>query len=132
MDDRLSVVRDVVSRSGALVVSTVGPQGPWCAPVGFSLEDGFRLAFLSLPETRHVQDLLADPRISASLFTADGGYGGYVGIQMAGETVFETSPEPGQWCRICIRPDEVWSYDSRRGTTGRERLDLAELAAMTW
>ena len=73
MDDRLSVVRDVVSRSGALVVSTVGPQGPWCAPVGFSLEDGFRLAFLSLPETRHVQDLLADPRISASLFTADGG-----------------------------------------------------------
>ncbi len=56
MDDRLSVVRDVVSRSGALVVSTVGPQGPWCAPVGFSLEDGFRLAFLSLPETRHVQE----------------------------------------------------------------------------
>lgn len=50
----------------SLTLATNGPAGPWAAGLYFA-NDGLALYFLSDPETRHCQDIAANPRVAAAI-----------------------------------------------------------------
>lgn len=47
-------------------LATLGPDGPWAATVFYANVD-FTLYYLSEPKTRHVQNILGDPSIAATI-----------------------------------------------------------------
>ncbi len=50
-----------------MTLATCSPAGPWAAPVLYAVCPGPELVFLSRASTRHVQDLLACPRVAAAI-----------------------------------------------------------------
>ena len=58
--------RDYLARHNTVSLATTGPEGVWAATV-FYASVGFTLYFLSEPTTRHVQDLLANPSVAATV-----------------------------------------------------------------
>lgn len=52
----------------AMHLATAGGEGPHVAPLFYALDlRPFRLIFLSARETRHIQEILRDPRAAASV-----------------------------------------------------------------
>lgn len=64
-------------------IATVDPKGVWANPVYFSFDEKFNLYFISQMNSRHMQNLKKDSRISVAIFsTAQKGH--IAGIQLEG------------------------------------------------
>jgi hypothetical protein len=78
-------------------------------------------------DTKHVQNILADPRVSVAIYSYPGPKGGNLGLQITGtaEHITEQSGSDG-WHRFKITPNEVWCFDSRV-VRERQQVDLSKL-----
>jgi uncharacterized protein YhbP (UPF0306 family) len=74
-----------------MALSTIGPDGPWTAPVQYRYNEKLDLFFLSMPGTKHVRDILNDPRVSAAVYSHPGPPGGNLGLQISGTAEHLTS-----------------------------------------
>jgi uncharacterized protein YhbP (UPF0306 family) len=67
-----------------MTLATSGPEGLWAAAV-FYVNDGFRLYFLSSPDSRHSLNLETQPRIAATIQEDYKDWPEIKGIQLEGE-----------------------------------------------
>ena len=65
-DELRAEVMSYLGERHSLTLATSGPAGPWVAGLYFA-NDGLTLYFLSDPETRHCQDIAANPRVAAAI-----------------------------------------------------------------
>ena len=117
-------VKEALERTDIMALSTIGSHGPWTAPVQFQYNEALELFFLSMPDARHVQNILSDPRVSVAIYSYPGPAGGNLGLQISGTAEHlagEVSADG--WQRFRIIPREVWCFDSR--VFGRERRQVS-------
>jgi uncharacterized protein YhbP (UPF0306 family) len=64
---KLAAVRSFLSGCSRMVLATEGVRGPWAATVFFAHDRAFRFFFFSRTDTRHAQNIAAQPRVAAAL-----------------------------------------------------------------
>jgi uncharacterized protein YhbP (UPF0306 family) len=68
LDPRVvDVFRQLLEGQRVMTLATCSAAGPWAAPVLYAVCPGPELVFMSRISTRHVQDLLASPRVAAAI-----------------------------------------------------------------
>jgi uncharacterized protein YhbP (UPF0306 family) len=68
-----------------MTLATTGPDGqPHAAPVYFAADEALRLYFFSGEDSRHGQDLAADPRLAAAIYPECFGWQAIRGLQLRG------------------------------------------------
>ena len=129
MDENLNRrISEALDRTPITALSTIGPDGPWTSPVQYHHNELLELFFLSMPDTRHVHNLLGDPRVSVAICRHPGPPDGDLGLQIGGRAEHlagETSSDGRQSFKIV--PEEVWLFDSRVYGRQPRRVDLANL-----
>ena len=128
-------VKEALERTEIMALSTIGPDGSWTSPVQFSYNEKLELSFMSMPDTKHVQNIVKDPRVSLAIYSFPGPEGGNLGLQIKGRAddvtgQSDTDEAVGSyetWHRFRIVPEEVWCFDSRVFGGKRQRVDLSDL-----
>ena len=125
MSDNLTAsVKEALERTEIMALSTIGEDGPWTSPVKFSHNEKLELTFMSMIGTKHVQNILYDPRVSVAIYSWPGLEDGNLGLQIKGRARHESdSANENDWHSFRIIPDEVWCFDSRKKRQ-REEIDL--------
>ena len=123
-DDLNESVKEALDRTVIMALSTIGPDGSWTCPVHYQYNEALELFFMSMPDTKHVGNIHADPRVSAAIFTAPGSDGVKLGLQVKG-TAIDLGPDDkhGDWHNFKITPEEIWCLDSRMSRQ-RQRVEL--------
>lgn len=128
-------VKEALERTEIMALSTIGPDGSWTSPVQFSYNEKLELSFVSMPDTRHVQNILEDPRVSVAIYSFPGPEGGNLGLQIKGSAddvtrqsgAYEAGSSSETWHRFRIVPEEIWCFDSRVFDGKRQLVDLSDL-----
>ncbi len=117
-------VKEALDRTKIMALSTIGPDGSWTCPVHYQYNDKMELFFMSLPDTKHVENIHADPRVSVAIFTPPGLGGEKLGLQIKGAAT-DLGPDDvhSAWHNFKITPEEVWCLDSRISRQ-RQRVEL--------
>lgn len=139
-----SKVKEALDRTEFMAISTIGEDGSWTNPVEFHYSEKMNLYFVSMIDTKHVQNILRDPRISAAIFKTErfpGPEGDVLGLQLKGtaqhltderdieEAVRCWGGRPSEvWNFFKIVPEEVWCFDSREFGEKRVKVDLSSIA----
>lgn len=148
MPDPRQLVLAYLQRHRVMTLATYGPDGVWAAAV-FYASDGFDLYFLSARHTRHAQNIVATPRIAATIQEDYTDWAAIQGIQLAGDVTRLTGRERLQaialyqakfaflaqapppikaafekvdWYRL--RPYQLYFVDNSRGFGHRDEIDL--------
>src|SRR3989344_5152079 len=50
-------------------MATVDSKGVWSNPLYFAWDENFNLYFISQPNSRHMQNIEKDPRVSAAIYS---------------------------------------------------------------
>ena len=109
-----------------MTLATHGADGPWAAAV-FYAHDGLSLYFLSAPNTRHAQNLAADPRVAATIQRDYDDWPGIRGLQLDG-TVREVAREDEARVRALYQQ----RYPLIGGGAGVPRKILEALDKIRW
>lgn len=119
-------VKEALERTDIMALSTVDSDGSWTSPVQYRYGEKLELYFKSLPDTKHVANILRDSRVSVAIyFPKPFPQGGNLGLQIKGTAEQVKSGGTG-WQEFKIIPDEVWCFDSRV-SLNRQRIELADL-----
>jgi uncharacterized protein YhbP (UPF0306 family) len=128
-------VKEALERTEIMALSTIGPDGSWTSPVQFGYDEKLELSFMSMPDTKHAQNILKDPRVSVAIYSFPGPEGGNLGLQIkgkaddvTGQSVTDKAVASSEtWHRFRIVPEEVWCFDSRVFGGKRQRVNLSDL-----
>jgi hypothetical protein len=121
-------VKEALGRTDIMALSTIGPDGPWTAPVEFHYNENLELFFLSMLDTKHVRNILSDPRVSVAIYTHPGPPGGNLGLQISGTAEHLTEESAaGGWQSFRIIPREIWCFDSRVFGRERRQVNISDL-----
>jgi hypothetical protein len=135
-EDLNARVKEALTRTEIMALSTIGPDGSWTSPVQFQYNEKLELSFMSMPDTKHVQNLLRDSRVSIAIYSFPGPEGGNLGLQIKGKAEYvgrglagndETDHSSETWQHFKVTPEEVWCFDSRVFGRKRQRVDLSDL-----
>ena len=121
-------VKEALERTDIMALSTIGPDGPWTAPVQYRYNEKLKLElfFLSMPDTKHVLHILSDPRVAVAIYSHPGPPGGNLSLQISGTAEHLTGESSASgWQSFRIKPREIWCFDSR--VFGRERRQVDPL-----
>ncbi len=77
-------LREYLSSQTTLTLATLNPDGSPQACDVFYASDGATFYFLSDPKTRHIQNLVREPRIGATIHGGSRGWEDIRGVQVAG------------------------------------------------
>lgn len=128
-------VEEALERTEIMALSTIGPDGSWTSPVQFRYNEKLELSFVSMPDTKHAQNILKDSRVSVAIYSFPGPEGGNLGLQIKGKAddvtgqsgTDEAAAPSETWHRFRIVPEEVRCFDSRVFGGKRQRVDLSDL-----
>ena len=127
-DDVNERVKEALERTDIMALSTMSSNGPWTSPVQFEYHQDLQLFFQSMPDARHVQNILRDPRVSAAIYSYPGPPGGNLGLQLRGTAErVGSEPDKSGWLKFKITPEEIWCFDSRVFGRTRRRVDISAL-----
>jgi uncharacterized protein YhbP (UPF0306 family) len=73
-----------LSQNKRMSLATAKENVPWAATVMFAYDDDLNLYFISKPETRKTQNLLANPKVSATINQFQMTPGKILGVQLEG------------------------------------------------
>ncbi len=121
-----SKVKEALDRTEIMALATTSEDGSWVCPVKFTYDKNLNLYFRSFPNTKHVKNILKDPRVSVAIFKdVPFPKGGNLGLQIKGlaKQVQNQDDKPNSWHQFKIVPVEVWVFDSRIKRE-REKVDL--------
>lgn len=122
-------VKQALERTDIMSLSTVGDDGSWTSPVQYAYNPSMELSFLSKMDTKHVANILKDPRVSLAIYKPEPFPEGHnLGLQIIGiaKHVSEGKNDPDGWQKFVITPKEVWCFDSRISDQ-RKKIDLKTL-----
>lgn len=94
--DWKATVEEALERTDIMALSTIGPDGSWTSPVQYRYTEKLDLYFMSLMETKHVENILKDPRVSVAIYfpkPLPGPKGGNLGLRIKGKA--EQVVQPG-------------------------------------
>jgi uncharacterized protein YhbP (UPF0306 family) len=78
-------VKEALERTDILALSTIGDDGSWTSPVQFTYNSQLELSFLSMMDTKHVTNILKEPRVSVAIYKPEPlPGGGNLGLQIKG------------------------------------------------
>ena len=111
-----------------MALSTIGEDGSWVSPVQFQHDDKLNLFFMSMMDTKHIGNILKDPRVSVAIYKdVPFRKGGNLGLQIKGRAEDITDVKASEsWHHFKIIPEEVWLFDSRIKRK-REKVNLEQL-----
>lgn len=66
------VIREYVTKSPHMSLATVHDNKPWVCEVHFASDENLNLYFVSLPTTRHCQELTANPSVAGNIVRQHG------------------------------------------------------------
>lgn len=90
-DRALSLAKEIIRDNQYLSLGTVGDKGmPWVSPVAYCFDKKFNLYFMSLPSSRHIQNILLNSNASGAIYDSQQLFGQGRGVQFEGN-VFEVS-----------------------------------------
>ena len=119
-------VKEALERTEIMALSTIGSDGSWISPVQYSYDEKLNFFFLSMPDTKHVKNILKNPRVSIAIYKdvplPDDSN---LGLQIKGIAEDMTEKSDG-WHRFKITPEEVWLFDTRI-SKGRQKINLSNL-----
>lgn len=151
-------IKEALDRTEFMVISTIGSDGSWTCPVQFGYSEKLDLYFKSMPHSKHVQNLLTDPRMSVAIVKTERFADSEVlGLQLKGLGRHLTSREEveeaarcyygrdsrnidyktkidehlgdtAEWNFFKIEPTELWCFDSRVFGEERVQVDLNSLS----
>jgi general stress protein 26 len=128
-----SKVKEALDRTDIMALSTIGDDGSWTSPVQYRYGPKLELYFESMNETKHVENIRNDPRVSVAIYWPEEfPGGGNLGLQIRGTAEElpaednDPSAESALWHTFKVTPDEVWCFDSR-ASRERQKIELAEL-----
>jgi general stress protein 26 len=117
-------IKEALERTNIMALSTIGNDGSWTCPVHYTHGSKLELYFQSLKDTKHVANILNDPRVSVAIYHPDAlPDGSHLGLQLKGTTKLVSEEK---WLRFEITPDEAWYFNSK-SSSPREKIDLAKL-----
>lgn len=121
-------IKEALERTDIMALSTVDENGnSWTAPLQYSYNSKLELSFVSMMDTKHVQNILKHPQVSVAIYHPEAvSGGGHIGLQIAGTAKAASSKSDGGWHTFTIVPDEVWCFNSKISHE-REKVDLREL-----
>lgn len=64
-------VQEALDRTEFMAISTVGDDGSWVCPVHYGFSEKFDLYFKSMPQSKHVQNILKDNRVSVAIYKTE-------------------------------------------------------------
>lgn len=64
-----ATIREYIPQIIHMSLATVKDDKPWVCEVHFSYDDGLNLYFVSSQETRHAQELIANPHVAGNIVT---------------------------------------------------------------
>jgi Uncharacterized stress protein (general stress protein 26) len=133
-------VKEALERTEIMALSTIGPDGSWTSPMEFRYNEKLELYFMSMMDTKHVANILKDPRVSVAIYSFPGPTGGNLGLQIKGTAKHLTKQSASDeaahntgnkfsetWHHFKITPEEVWCFDSRVFGRKRRHVDLSDL-----
>jgi general stress protein 26 len=117
-------IKEALARTDIMALSTIGDEGSWTSPVQYSHSSKLELYFLSLKDSKHVMNIVKDPRVSLAIYHPEAPpNGGHIGLQIKGTSKLVGE---GKWMRFEIIPEEIWYFDSKM-SHNREKINLNEL-----
>jgi uncharacterized protein YhbP (UPF0306 family) len=147
-----SKLKEALDRTEFMAISTVGSDGSWTNPVAFAYSEKMELLFISMMDSKHSQNILKNPDVSAAIFKTERFSDGEVlGLQLKGTASHLTDPKEIEyaakyyfgrseandefknltslkdganavWQFFKIVPTEVWCFDSR--VFGEKRVEV--------
>ncbi|MCS7173259.1 MAG: pyridoxamine 5'-phosphate oxidase family protein [Armatimonadetes bacterium] len=119
MTDPYRVLLDLLEENRVMTLATVGPEGPWAAPVLYAWElvDRPLLYFMSRVQTRHAQDILRTAQVAAAIYPPQ--TRPLRGIQLSGVAQLLRGPEA----------EEAIAHYLTRFPSARGRFAVAEVIA---
>jgi len=82
--DLRKLIEEYIEGSKMMQVATVSGDQPWCATVAYAYDDSWNLYWISLPETRHSQELEANEKVAGTIANVDFYADGPRGLQFQG------------------------------------------------
>ena len=137
-----SKIKEALGRTEFMAISTIDDKGSWTNPVQYGYSERLDLFFVSMMDSKHVQNILKDARVSAAIFKTERFPDGDVlGLQLKGTATHVTDPAeikdairyygstPDEgWQFFKVVTEELWCFDSRVFGEKRERVDLTGLS----
>lgn len=78
--------RYILAHNKYMVVATSGEGGdPWAAPVFFAHDEAYNLYFLSAVDSRHVENIAKNPKVSLVIFDSAQSIGSSEEVQIEGK-----------------------------------------------
>ncbi|MEK7614299.1 MAG: pyridoxamine 5'-phosphate oxidase family protein [Patescibacteria group bacterium] len=85
-------IKEALDRTEFMAISTVAEDESWVCPVQFSYDEKLNLYFKSMPNSRHIQEIKINPKVSIAIFSTDRlPSGDVIGIQLEGTATILTS-----------------------------------------
>lgn len=106
---------EFLDRHHCMSLATDGPQGLWAATV-FYVNEGFELHFVTRPNTRHIRNIEACPRVAATINDDRADWQEVAGIQLEGTAGIETDEARRRRALQAFRlryafTDQLWIQD---------------------
>ncbi len=80
-------IKEGLDRTEFMALSTLGNDGSWTCPVQFGYSEKLILYFVSMPRSKHSQNILRDNKVSVAIFKTErfpGPKGDVLGLQLKG------------------------------------------------
>lgn len=82
--DLRSVIGEYIEKARLMQVATVAGDQPWCSSVMYAFDEAWNLYWISLPTSRHSQELVANNKVAGTIADAELYASGPRGLQFEG------------------------------------------------
>lgn len=126
-----------LGKNRLMTIATSFEDSPWAATLFFANDSDLNLYFLSEVNTRKIQNILKNPRVSVTLDREQPDPGIVKGIQLEGETVESSDPSiflaRHPWAKNYLKTSKVFKIkpskiiyldDEKFGPGGKRELNL--------
>lgn len=79
------IIKGFLEEYKNMTVATCVNDTPWGSTLFFASDDALNLYFISNPQTRHAQDIAANPKVAVVINSNNQEHGKLRGLQLAGE-----------------------------------------------
>lgn len=105
--DWVGNIRETLESTYYCSLATYGPDGAWVSPVYFAFDGDFNLYFISMPASRHMQNIGNGAPVAVAIYSTDQAPGSDVrGVQLSG------------WAQLIEDDDVEAACDIYYGRTG--------------
>ena len=96
MESLNNLARKIIESNQYMTLGTSDANGsPWVSPVVYAHDKNWNLYFISIPESRHCQNIKVNNRVAVAIFDSQQSVGEGVGLQIEGvveETTLKDAP----------------------------------------